>query len=321
MPFKPVIIPDFKSLQTRDALTNVPPGHLVRARNIRFREESIKIRPGLSPAIIVPFNESSFAGRLIGTGMLTGSLNPSRTLVGTLEGAGDLTGTLTSVAGAYMYTDDFSDGTCTPHVAPRWGDIDWAVAAVRRIDTKSCSGVMMCTWEADDNASGGKVLDFSTYATFQPVPANLGTAALLSEADWVYRSGDASHSVISGPAVCISGSFNAGTTACYSLQVFSVATDVLYINRVVNSVETGLSGAFGSPIVGDRLGLTAEFLFDRVRLRAYQNGTLIQTYDDTSVSRLSYVHTMGYVAMRVAPNATNLRHEWDNWTCASPTLT
>lgn len=52
--FKPIIIADFKGLGTRWDPSKTPPGMLTAARNIRFREESIVPRPGLSIAIRVP---------------------------------------------------------------------------------------------------------------------------------------------------------------------------------------------------------------------------------------------------------------------------
>ncbi len=51
---KPVVISTFDGLQTRHDIGKVPPGKLTEAHNIRFREESIISKPGLSLALTVP---------------------------------------------------------------------------------------------------------------------------------------------------------------------------------------------------------------------------------------------------------------------------
>lgn len=68
---KPIVLSTFGGLGTRWDVGKVPPGMLSEARNIRFREESIVPRPGMSLAVVVPL--ASVSDTNIGIGCASGS--------------------------------------------------------------------------------------------------------------------------------------------------------------------------------------------------------------------------------------------------------
>lgn len=85
MAYKPVVVSDFKGLGTRWAAGKVPPKMLVQGHNIRFQGTAIKIRPGLSPAIIMPLTPEvevgtrNFQIEMLGTGIARVSGDPAYT--------------------------------------------------------------------------------------------------------------------------------------------------------------------------------------------------------------------------------------------------
>lgn len=164
----------------------------------------------------------------------------------------------------------------------------------------------------DGSGYVGAFTNFVTYAVSGAAHPLLGSADQLSEGTLIADSSTPTNITRGGPAVMMAGSAVAKSLSGY-VAVYKASVAGFQLLRINTTTQTNL----GSPIagvVGDRITITAEDTGALTRIKVYNNTVLLQTYDDSSGSRL----TSGSMGFLVFFCSSGVGARWDDWTCATP---